>query len=274
MSDPLFVIPAERLPPGFAQTLDSTPVSIAEPKPAATAVLMRDGADRMEVLLLKRHRSAGFVPGAYVFPGGGTDSADGAAELVRGCTIPERGAVPAHFWFGAVREVFEETGVLLARDVNGDYAPDTTGSEDLEAWREKLMRQEATLLDVLHAQKLRVVFDYVVYFAHWITPEAEPRRYDTRFFVAALPAGRRVRPDAREMVDAIWIPPAAALDRFQAGLLPMVFPTVRTLQQLAAYDSVHSALEDLKTRNVDPVLPRLVKTDDGVGIVIDGEKEV
>ncbi len=241
----------------------------AEPKPAATVVLMRAGSAGLEVLLLKRHRSAGFVPGAYVFPGGRIDAEDGAPALVAATPIPERGAVPAHYWFGAVREVFEETGVLLAQTPHGDWAADASSSEAMEAWRLKLMNNAAHLGDVVIGEGLRVVLDDVVYFAHWITPIPEPRRYDTRFFAAALPPGRSIRPDEREMVDAIWISPAQALRRFEASTLPMVFPTVRTLQDLSAFGTVEEALDALRTRTVDAVLPRLVRTREGVGIVID-----
>lgn len=272
MTDPLFVIPADRLPPGFAETLDEVPENVAEPKPAATVVLMRDGDDGLEVLLLKRHRSAGFVPGAYVFPGGRIDAADADERLVAIGPVPEHSAVAAHFWFGAVREVFEETGVLLARNAAGAWAPDASSSEAMEAWREKLMGDATTLLEIVTAEALRVELDEVAYFAHWITPEPEPRRYDTRFFAAALPAGRVIRPDAREMVDAIWVAPAEALERFNAGRLPMVFPTVRTLQDLAHYESVADALHALRSKPVAPIQPRLVRTDGGVGIVIDGEE--
>ena len=142
----------------------------------------------------------------------------------------------------------------------------------LEAWREKLMSDGATLIDIMTAENLRIELDGVVYFAHWITPAPEPRRYDTRFFAAALPEGRVIRPDAREMVDAVWIAPDEAIERFSAGRLPMVFPTVRTLQDLARYRSVEEALRALRQTVVEPVQPRLVRTDGGVGIVIDGEE--
>jgi 8-oxo-dGTP pyrophosphatase MutT (NUDIX family) len=272
MSDPLFVIPADRLPPGFAETLDDVPDKVAEPKPAATVVLMRDAEDELQVLLLKRHRSSGFVPGAHVFPGGRIDAADADPRLVANCAVPERGAVGAHFWFGAVREVFEETGVLLARTPDGQWADDATSNEALEAWREKLMTDAASLIDIVSAENLRIVLDDVAYFAHWITPKPEPRRYDTRFFAAALPDGRVIRPDAREMVDAVWVAPEEAIERFSAGRLPMVFPTVRTLQDLAKYKSVAEALHALRQQTVEPVEPRLVRTDGGIGIVIDGEE--
>jgi 8-oxo-dGTP pyrophosphatase MutT (NUDIX family) len=265
LKDPLFTIPAERLPPGFAEKLDELVETPVEPKPAATVILLRD-APALEVLLLKRHRSSGFVPGAYVFPGGRTDVEDGDPRLGH---APLHGEVPAYYWFGAVREVFEETGVLLARDANGAWADDTTRSERMEAWRLKLMSNQAHLVDVVEAEQLRVVLDDVVYFAHWITPIAEPRRYDTRFFAAALPDGRTIKPDEREMVDAIWITPREALARFEAAALPMVFPTVRTLQDLAAFESVNAALSALRQRAVEPVRPRLVRTKTGVGIVID-----
>lgn len=269
--DPLFTIPAERLPPGFAETLDAPPAKIAEPKPAATVVLLRDHDGELQVLLLKRHRSSGFVPGAYVFPGGRIDDADSDARLLANCAVPERGGVAAHYWFGAVREVFEETGVLLAHTSHGDWAADATASEMVESWREKLMNHDTTLAEVIVDENMRVVLDDVVYFAHWITPEVEPRRYDTRFFAAALPPERQIRPDKREMVDAIWISPGAALERFEQGKLPMVFPTVRTLQDLSQFESVGATLAGLRSRDVEPVLPRLVRSGNGVGIVIDGE---
>ena len=274
MSEPLFTIPADRLPPGFAETLDAPPSEVAPPRPAATVVLMRDHEDELQVLLLKRHRASGFVPGAYVFPGGRIDDADADPRLTVNCVVPASAGVPANYWFGAVREVFEETGVLLARTSTGEWAPDASSSETIEVWREKLMNDATSLIEIVTAEKLQVVLDDVVYFSHWITPEAEPRRYDTRFFAAALPDGRTIRADAREMVDALWISPAEALERFSANRLPMVFPTVRTLQDLARYKSLDEALSALRNQKVEPVLPRLVRTNGGVGIVIDEREEV
>ncbi|HEY0671421.1 MAG TPA: NUDIX domain-containing protein [Longimicrobiales bacterium] len=269
MSNPDFVIPAERLPAGFAESVEKPVLQPAEPRPAATVVLLRDGASALEVLLLKRHRASGFVPGAYVFPGGRTDEADAERALLEHATDLRDCDVPEHYWFAAVREVFEETGVLLARDERGAWVPDTSREPRLEQLRLTLMDDGATLLDVVQACQCRIDFGDVVYFAHWITPIPEPRRYDTRFFAARLPEGRMVRPDPREMTDALWLTPKDALTRFAAGRLPMVFPTVRTLEQLAEYRSVAEALEALRSRDVEPVMPRLVRTESGVGIVID-----
>lgn len=266
---PEFIIPAERLPPGFAEQLDQPVPNPADPKPAATIVLLRDAEVGMEVLLLKRHRTSGFVPGAYVFPGGRTDTADADPALMQHALNFRATSVPAHFWFAAVREAFEESGVLVARDQAGEWMPDTTESAEMQQLRLRLLDDGATLLDVLRACAGSVDFSDVVYFAHWITPLAEPRRYDTRFFAAAVPPGREVQVDAREMTDAVWLTPEAALARFSAGRLPMVFPTVRTLEQLSEFANTADALSRLAQRDVAPVLPRLIRTETGVGIVID-----
>jgi recombination protein RecT len=257
--EPEMVIPADRLPPGFAEGIEHPPVPAAPTKPAATAVLVRDSAVGPELLLMKRHRAAGFVPGAYVFPGGRVDDADGDPRLVALLEAPPP-APDASFWMAAVREVFEETGALLATVAPG---------ERFAHWREALLTNRATLLDVL--EDLGAVPDLrrVVYCAHWITPVAEPKRYDTRFFLAALPEGAEVSADAREMSDAVWVTAHAALERFRQGSLPMVFPTVKTVQRLMHYRSVDEMLAAFRGEEVEAVLPRLVRTVGGVGIVVD-----
>ena len=269
MVDPDFVIPSERLPPGFAQSVEQPPHAPADAKPAATIVLLRDGEAGMEVLLLRRHRASGFVPGAYVFPGGRTDDADDDTGLLERALNFHEAGVARHFWFAAVREAFEETGVLLARAADHSWVPDTAASGRMEALRLRLLDEDATLLDVLDQCNARIDFQEVVYFAHWITPVAEPRRYDTRFFVARLLESREVRADPREMTDAVWLSPAEALRRFADGKLPMVFPTVRTLEQMKEFRTTSEALDALRERAVHPIMPRLVRTATGVGIVID-----
>lgn len=331
----MFVIPSDRLPPGFAERIDNPPAEPSEPVPAATTVLLRDGADGPEALLLRRHHTSGFVPGAYVFPGGRVDKEDGDPRLLERIDLagatPELSSVPADLLDGgselrqavarssgadryvsrstagdvsdadvgvsaaaenasesavdlqnpdadpppgsrlaALRELFEETGVLLARDARGRAAPDASTDARLASWRDALMEGRATLLDVAFALDLWLATGDLVYCAHWVTPVAERRRYDTRFFLAALPPGAEVRTDAREMTDALWLAPSAALERFRAGRLPMVFPTVRTLQALEGFPSVDAVLRAYRRRTVAAVLPRLVRTPRGVGIVVDG----
>lgn len=265
----MYVIPNDNLPPGFGDRIEDPPADPPEPRPAATAVLMRDGAAGPELLLLRRHRASGFVPGAWVFPGGRVDAADADAELlVHSSAVPGEGPEAA-YWFAVVREVFEETGVLLARDETGACVPDSGRSSGLAGAREALMTDSTTLLSIVREHDLTLDLDDVVYCAHWITPVAEPRRYDTRFFLARLPDGCETSADPREMTDSIWLTPDAALESFAAGRLPMVFPTVRTIEALRGYPSVNATLDAFREAEVEPVLPRLVRTPEGVGIVVD-----
>jgi 8-oxo-dGTP pyrophosphatase MutT (NUDIX family) len=261
----MFVIPADRLPPGFADRLDQPASDPSTPRPAATIVLIRDADPRFEVLLLRRARSSGFVPGAYVFPGGRVDAQDGDVALIdrlAGQPTGAAGLEPAYL-VAALREAFEETGVLLAAP-----APD---ARDLRAWRRRLLAEEADFGEMIAALDVRLGGTGVVYIAHWITPEAEPRRFDTRFFLARVPGEQEVEPDPREMTDALWLTAEEALGRFQAGRLPMVFPTLRTLESLAQFRSAEQALRELRGREVRPILPRLVRTAEGVGILLEGE---
>jgi 8-oxo-dGTP pyrophosphatase MutT (NUDIX family) len=261
-------IPYDRLPPGFADALDHEPATPAAPQPAATAVLARDGADGPEVLLLRRHRNSGFVPGAYVFPGGRVDRADADERLAELVTHPPLDP-PLMYWLAAVREVFEETGVLLAGNATGAVVPDAHTDAALADWREALLADQATLLDVLRDRALHPDLRAMVYCAHWITPIVEPRRYDTRFFLAATPPGQQARPDAREMSDAVWLTPEAALARFHESRLPMVFPTVRTLEQLCGHPSVDALLAAFAARTVPCILPRLVRGAEGVELIVE-----
>lgn len=267
----MFVIPSNRLPAGFAERVDSPPQPPAQPRPAATVVIVRDCESGPEVLLLQRQHASGFVPGAYVFPGGRVDEEDGAAVLKERAGTLAQGANPAlPYWMAAIREVFEETGVLLAGDATGRAAPDATAEPALAEWREKLLGRRASLADLFEAEGLLPAVGELVYCGHWITPVAEPRRYDTRFFAARLPAGHVAAVDSREMTDAVWITPEEALRRFQEGSLPMVFPTVKMLEMLAGFGNVAELLNALRVQPVHAVLPRLVRTPEGVGIEVEG----
>lgn len=130
------------------------------------------------------------------------------------------------------------------------------------------MTGEGDFLGLLDEGSLRLDGTAVEYIAHWVTPEIEPRRYDTRFFAAKVDPEARVSIDEREMTSAVWLTPGTALDRYEAGELPMVFPTIRTLEDLAAFGSVDSVLEHYADRNIPMILPELVKTPTGVGLRI------
>jgi len=263
-------IPADRLPPGFADRIGNEASEIATPLPAATTILLRDSAPGPEILLMRRNRSAGFVPGAYVFPGGRVDAADADPALARSGVPPA--APPPPYWMAALRELFEEAGVLLARTRAGDFAPDARDPGVATA-REALLEDRSSIAQVLAEFDLAPAFDRFMPCAHWITPVAEPRRFDTLFFLAALPPGRTATADAREMSDMLWLTATHALDRFRAGRLPMVFPTVRTLEAIEPFRTVDEALEAFRGRSLSPVLPRLVRVEHGVALVVDEPEE-
>jgi len=265
------VIPHHRLPPGFTDSIGKDVAEPVVPRPAATVVLLRDGQAGPEVLLLLRQRRTGFVPGAYVFPGGRLDAADDDARLAALVAGRHSAEPPRAYWAAAARELFEETGVLLARTAAGEPAPDAHADPALAEARRALLEDRSTLGDVLAARSLYLDLSAVVYFAHWITPVAEPRRFDTRFFLAALPTGQRAVHDPREMDAAVWLTPAAALARFHEGALPMVFPTVHSLELIDGFGTVAEVLTAFRGCVVRTVLPRLTHGPEGVELIVDPE---
>lgn len=283
MSDPRSVIPFERLPEGFAESLEEPPAVPVTPRPAATIVLLRDGAEGMEVLLMRRNRRAGFVPGAWVFPGGRVDGSDAGPDVVDllADLSPEQAAhrLDLHdadppaiaYYLAALREAFEETGILVGERRDGSAPPTAAESRQVDAVREALMQDEISFTEALERLDCRVDGDAMEYIAHWITPAPEPRRYDTRFFAAKVPSAATAIIDPREMIDALWLRPDTALDRHDAGELPMVFPTIKTVEQLARYGTSDDALEGIGRQPVRTILPTLVVTPTGVGLELGDE---
>ncbi len=265
--------PPERLPP-----------SGAEPRPAATVVLMRARAPGFRVLLMRRNRSAGFAPGAYVFPGGRVDAGDADPELVARferlapeaaadrLALPDGDPPAIAYYVAAAREAFEEAAVLVAQP-GGRFRPHTSpGRARLIRLRAGLLAGTLGFAEVLDDLGVGLDGAALQYIAHWITPEAEPRRYDTRFFAALAPAGSRSAPDPREMTDALWLSPGEALERHRAGRLPMILPTVRTLEELSAFATADAALAHYRrTRDIPTLTPALVRTAEGVRVSIPDE---
>ncbi len=267
----------ERLPPGFVETLGNAPETPAVPIPSATVVVMREGRAGPEVLLLRRNRATGFVPGAYVFPGGRVDAADGQDALTRcwdGLTHESATArlglapdadPPAIAYYGAaLREAIEETGLLPGVvAAKGSLGDDVVGEA-----REALLGGGASFAAVLDTLAARLDGTAIEYIAHWVTPAIEPRRYDTRFFAARVPAGSRAVYDRREMTDAVWLTPRAALDRHAHGRLPMIFPTIRTLEDLCDFASVEDLLAHYRARAIKRVQPTIERTATGVRLQV------
>jgi len=276
-----FEIPDSNLPEGFAASIEQVPDVPAVPRAAATVVLARQGASSMEILLMRRNRSSGFVPGAWVFPGGRVDTPDTASELTArtdGLT-PEHattrlGLDPRHepgglaYYLASVREAFEETGLLIARDAAGQPPPTAAADSSVDQLRSRVLDDEVLFAEALDAMGCRVAGDAIEYIAHWITPLVEPRRYDTRFFLAEVPSNSEAVVDPREMSAAQWLSPQAALERHTSGDLPMVFPTIHTLEQLLDFSSAGDAIQAFSRVSIPSILPRLVKTPTGVGLEI------
>ena len=238
---------------------------VAPALPAATVVLMRDGAGGLEVLLLRRNQRAGFVPGAYVFPGGRVDAADAAPDALarlEGLTagraaerldLPDGDPPAIAYYVAALREAFEETGILVGR-VPGDGGV-RGDAREVALVREELLEDRISFAEALVRLDWRASAGALEYLAHWITPEREPRRYDTRFFAARVQEGAEPVVDAREMTHALWVTPGAGVRGSREGELPMILPTVRTLEQLAAFHDTAAVLRALPRLAVPTILP-------------------
>jgi 8-oxo-dGTP pyrophosphatase MutT (NUDIX family) len=248
--------------------------------PAATIVLVRDDGRVPEVLLLRRPGRSGFAANAWVFPGGVVDESDRHEALVARSRGPSPGEWAARMpglsagaaiasAIAAIREAWEETGLLLAR-VDGR----PVDAEALANARKAVLDGEASFVEVVRNHGLVLRTELLVYVAHWITPEAEPRRYDTRFFLAPAAASlhRDVAPDvqlhAAELEEARWISPALAIAAHAAGTLPMLPPTVHTLRRLAPFPSYAGMRDALVGLPVSAILPHIRGLDGGMEIEI------
>ncbi|NLU67866.1 NUDIX hydrolase [Streptomyces sp. HNM0574] len=236
-----------------------TPVT---PKRAATVMLLRDTGSGPVVHMLRRRASMAFAGGAYAYPGGAVDPRDerpvawagpSRAEWAARCGTDE--ATAQSLVCAAVRETFEEAGVLLAGPDAGTVVADTTGDE-WEADRGALVARELSFADFLDRRGLVLRSDLLGAWARWITPEFEQRRYDTWFFVAALPEGQRTRNASTEADRTDWLLPAEAAAGYDRGELLMMPPTIATLRELATCPTAAEALSGAEGRDLTPVQAR------------------
>lgn len=234
-----------------------------EPLPAATVVVARDGTEGMEVLLLRRPEASTFAAGAYVFAGGRVDPGDRDPALLDRVHAGRADGDPEAL-VAAARELWEETGLLMARP-GGDVDPSR-----LEAARRELVEGATPFARLAASLDLSIPRRPVGYFARWITPEKLSRRYDTRFFLCEDPAGTVGL--TSEHTDAVWLRPDRALDRFAAGDLPLLFPTRKTLERLERFPDAATAIRDLRGFAVEAVRPRMRVRDDGVEPLLPGEE--
>jgi 8-oxo-dGTP pyrophosphatase MutT (NUDIX family) len=256
-------------------------------------LMLVDDRPDLHVFMLRRNPRSVFGPGAYVFPGGAIDPADSdEAVTTRVLGLDDREAsarlgLPSgglRVWIGALRETFEEAGILLAP---ADLArPDLARSNrarpnrarppdaepDLAAERVRLNAGELTFAEVLSRSGLALDLSDVFLFAHWLTPEGAPRRYDTWFLIAPAPHGQEGSHDDAELVHSEWVRPADALARYAAGELDLIFPTLRTLRVLASFDTAAALLDEVREANDASDRPPLVVADaSGCHIALHGD---
>jgi len=248
---------------------------------AATVMLVRDAPD-LEVFMLRRNLRSDFVGGAYVFPGGGVDDDDRFSDLEAVCTGRSDADASAQlgvasgglaFWVAAIRESFEEAGVLLAYDRDELVRfEDPEVVERFAGHRGEVDRGDRRLIEVCQSEGLRLAVDTMYYFSHWITPEGPTRRYDTRFFVARAPEAQVPLHDDHEVIANLWVRPSEALAAHRAGEFEMIFPTVRTLMALERFETADDLLAAAAAiSEVPTILPRIVQDDGGVRIVLPGD---
>ena len=217
-------------------------------RPAATVLLLRDataagGAGGIEVLMTRRSDKASFAPGAYVFPGGGIDALDAAPDTHAAADRrPTQSDLHLTQAIAAIRESFEELGVLLARHADGPRQGQMADAQDIAA-----IDRHQPFVAQCAARGLRLAADGVFLLAHWITDRDLPRRFDVPFLVARMPEGQEPVADEAEQFEPVWVRPADALARHEAGQFFMIFPTIRTLQRLAAFGSTQAVFDALKS---------------------------
>jgi len=236
---------------------------ITVPVPAATIILVRDGQPGLEVLVLRKASGKHFAGGAWVFPGGKAEDTDLAFAGETDAMANDFAGLKV----AAVREMFEECRILLARPPGGDAVLDAAAREDVLA-----AGGETPMLDIAAQAGLRLATDQLERFAHWITPPSRAKRFDTHFFVAPAPAGQaEVTVDGYEIVEANWCRPADMLEEVHAGRLKLVLPTMMNLIKLSHWEDVEALITHTRREEVFCVRPKRVETPEGQQIVIPEE---
>jgi 8-oxo-dGTP pyrophosphatase MutT (NUDIX family) len=253
--------------------MSDTPSAPVPARPASTVTILRDGPGGIEVFMVVRHREIDFASGALVFPGGkvdAQDAGDGWTDLA-----PAAPAAPDRsFFVAAGRETFEEAGLVLARRRGTANMVDAATADRLvEAHRARLLKGEVSFADIVRSEGLTLALDLMVPFAHWITPEALPKRFDTHFFLVTAPVSQLGVHDGAESVEGFWIAPQQALAEAEAGTRTLVFATRMNLTKLARYATVAEAVAATRARPVVTVVPKVKRTAEGRWLQIPAEAD-
>jgi len=251
----------------------SAPRALAPAKPAATVLLIRDGAAGLEVFLVQRHHQIDFASGAMVFPGGKLEPGDSDPGVRALCSGADGlGDYTLALRVAAIRESFEECGVLLARAKGSSALVSAARLADLsKRYHRELQGHEIAIGALAREQDLVLACDLLVPFAHWITPEGMPKRFDTHFFLVEAPPSQGAVHDGHEAVDARWMRPADALAEADAGRSTIIFPTRMNLAKLAKSRSVADAIAAARASRIVTVLPRVEQSARGPVLRIPAE---
>jgi len=237
-------------------------MTIAPARPAATIMLVRDGASGLEVFMTVRHHAIEFASGALVFPGGRVEDSDHAIAAREGL---HDGRLAPGFFVAGIRETFEECAILLARPRGTDAL---VGAERVAgiaaAFKDRVDKDHAAFAELLAAEDLTPAADLLVPFAHWITPSTQRKRFDTVFFLAVAPVDQVGRHDGAEAVDSVWINPAEAVRAAEAGRYKLLFPTQMNLLKLARHASVADALAAARRAPLVTVEPVMVASEGSI----------
>jgi 8-oxo-dGTP pyrophosphatase MutT (NUDIX family) len=231
-------------------------------RPASTMLLLRDGAAGMEVFMVVRHHQIDFASGALVFPGGSIDADDAVVARDPALAGPHAGLdeVAVAFRVGAVRETFEECGILLARDNATKQLVTAARASEIEAaHRVALNKGEQKFSEIIRTSGIVPALDLLTPFAHWITPVGMPKRFDTHFYLAVAPADQLGAHDGSESVDSVWVRPGEAVEGAKTGKFKLVFATERNLIKLARHDTAAATFDAAKKEGVVTVLPEVVR---------------
>ena len=240
---------------------------------AATVILVRESPDSnvpWELFMVRRPMLTDFAADMYVFPGGKVDPAD-RDPAVAGAfdtTLPGDISDAPAFRAAAIRELFEEAGVLLATSAQEGVEATDHRQVDL---RRQLRAAEIDLKDMVVGENLALQASALHPFAHWITPESMPRRYNTWFYLARLPDDRTAQHDEVETVDSVWISPREALHRARAGNFPLVFVTEKVLERMAPYESIDALLGSTSAADLRPIMPKVMNGAEGEMFLLPGD---
>jgi 8-oxo-dGTP pyrophosphatase MutT (NUDIX family) len=240
---------------------------------AATVILIRPSkSGDWEIFLARRHQNQTFMAGAYVFPGGQLEETDEdpqlenhikTADVFDPCRLLQDSSLPGEkargFFIAAIRETFEEAGILLGGKSPGNFVlfHDEKVLERFNDYRHQLNASQTTLAGIAQKEEISFFPDALIPYAHWITPEFEKKRFSARFFLAKLPLGQTPVADAMELTESLWVTPQKALEMHRRKEIILMPPTFKTIEELSAFRDIDDLFSAAKTKIIYPILPQL-----------------